>query len=154
MANIHNTTVSAPSTSTGKGTVPTAVSQTGTLTSVGARVVGVGTLFTTELKVGDFLFNTTAAVLPQVRRIKHILDNTRLILDSGFSVDVAGIAVSRVRGEFKSVGVVNSGAADGVLNEGTLVAGASPSYDAKAGFVVEPFSFNATGTTFNIFPTK
>jgi hypothetical protein len=143
-----------PSTSTTKGCYPTSVQKTGTITSTGTRVVGTSTLFTTELQKGDYIFNTTAATAPEVRRVKHILDNTHLILESAFTVDVSAINLNRVRPAYKSVGVANIGGADGVLNGGTLKSGVSPTIAAKDGFLVEPFSFNATGTTFNFIPSE
>jgi hypothetical protein len=150
MANPHNTVVNAPTVVTGKGTLPTAVQITGTITSTGTRVVGSSTLFTTQLKQGDYIYNTTAATLSEVRCVKHILDNTHLILESAFSVDVSAINTYRVRGQYKSVSVANTGGSAGLWAEGTIAAGASPSHEAKPGFVVEPLAYNATGTSFNI----
>lgn len=150
MANPNNTTVNAPTVVTGKGTLPAAVQITGTITSVGTRVVGVATLFTTQLKQGDYIYNTTAATLSEVRCVKHILDNTHLILDAAFSVDVSALNTYRVRGQYKSVSVANTGGAAGLWAEGTISAGVSVSHEAKPGFVVEPIPYNATSTSFNI----
>lgn len=62
---------------------------TGTASSVGAAVTGVGTLFTTELTVGRYIGN----VAKGFRRITAIADALHLTVASAFDSDLSGDAV-------------------------------------------------------------
>jgi hypothetical protein len=55
-------------------------SGTGTISAIGAVVVGVGTLFTTELVVGDLILAGG-----QIRRVLTITNNTHLTVDLSFA---------------------------------------------------------------------
>jgi hypothetical protein len=153
MAIGSNPQLSTPITATGKGTIPAAVQISGTITSSGNRVVGTSTKFTTELFKGDYIYNTTAATTSAVRKVLHILDDTHLILESGFPSDVSGINTYRTRGKYAGVSIQNSGAAAGKINEGDITIGASININASDGFSVDPISYDATGTTLIITPT-
>jgi hypothetical protein len=152
--NTNNPELQDLSVATGKGTIPTATTVTGTLSSSGTRVTGTGTKFLTEFREGDYLFNSTAATNPSVKEVVHILSDTVMVIASAFPADVSGISALRVRGKYRAVGIVNSGSATGKLNEGDLAAGSSVTVNApNVGYVAKPISYNATGTTFNIIPT-
>lgn len=80
---------------------------TGTISSVGSIVTGVGTLFTTEIggglsqigspttvKTGGWIFNGTSEVV----QIKDVVNNTTLVLTRAFTSDiVAGTALKFVK---------------------------------------------------------
>jgi hypothetical protein len=152
--NTNNPELQDLSVVTGKGSIPTATAVTGTLSSSGTRVTGTGTKFLSEFREGDYLFNSTAATNPAVREVLHILSDTVMVISSAFPADVSGISALRVRGKYRAVGIVNSGAATGKLNEGDLASGSSVTVNApNIGYVAKPISYNATGTTFNIIPT-
>jgi hypothetical protein len=148
--NNNNPELEAPSLATGKGTIPTASTVTGTLSSTGTRVTGTGTLFLSEFRQGDYLFNSTAATNPAVREVIHILSDTVMVISSAFPADVVGISALRVRAKYRGVGVVNAGLDTGKLNEGDLAAGVIASINAEPGFSAKPCSYDATGTSFNI----
>ena len=75
------------------GLTPTAeVSLTGTSSSVGTAVTGVGTLFLTELRIGDLFYKDSA--INDVRRVANIASNLALTVESAFASDFSGQACS------------------------------------------------------------
>lgn len=60
---------------------------TGTVSTTAAAVVGVSTLFTTQLAVGQVII-----ISSQSRVISAIADNTHLTLDRGLTSNVSGQA--------------------------------------------------------------
>jgi hypothetical protein len=71
------------------GPVTTGTAGTGTITSTGTAVVGVGTAFLTELAIGSYIVATGGG---QTRIVSAIADNTHLTVSVAFSPDVAGVA--------------------------------------------------------------
>jgi len=65
------------------------IARTGTIVSTGTAVTGTSTLFTTEYIVGDVLFVTTGATI-EGRRIVTITDDTNIVVESAYTVDIAG----------------------------------------------------------------
>ncbi len=102
---------------------------TGTLSSVGRVVTGTGTLFMTEIggglseigspttvKTGGWIFNGTSEVV----QIKDVIDNTHLVLDEAFTVDVTGVAVKFVKPSRVMQMSLMSIDAGGIVNGQTL----------------------------------
>lgn len=123
-----------------KGTIPKAVAKTGTITSTGTNVLGSSTLFETEAKIGDFIYDPDAAV-SAVRRITKILSNTMLEIASAFPVDIDAGSPFQVceKQYFQMVYAKSTGSADAELQETTfrvndtsLTGGAPLAYDASA----------------------
>jgi len=121
-----------------KGTIPLAETKTGTITtdnagtSAGLIVLGVGTLFLTEIFPGDFLYDNDAAI----RKVRYVFSDTLLELEEAFPASVSGIAVKRPKNQYyKEVLVYNTGAAAEVqespIEDGErLILGGSPiAYD-------------------------
>ncbi|PNX52009.1 MAG: hypothetical protein BV456_01025 [Thermoplasmata archaeon M8B2D] len=67
-------------------------SLTGTSSSSGTTITGSGTLFTTELKVGDLFYETSKP--PIVRRVVSIASDTSLTIASAFPDEFSGVACS------------------------------------------------------------
>lgn len=125
-----------------KGTIPLYEVLTGTIvtdnagTSAGVIVLGTGTLFTTQLAPGDFLYDNDAAV----RKIRYIFSDTMLELEEKFPASVSAIAVMRPkRNYYKEVLAYSSGSADAEVQEAEftvdkylLFEGAPVAYDASA----------------------
>lgn len=75
------------------GLTPTAeVSLTGTSSSVGTAITGVGTLFLSELKVGDLFYKDSAQ--NDLRRVTNIASDLALTVESAFASDFSGQACS------------------------------------------------------------
>ena len=75
---------------TGDGGLPLFVTKTGTFSSVGTAIVGTGTLFTTEFKVGDVLHSTSNG---HRRQIITISNDTSMVVSHAYPVNVSGDAV-------------------------------------------------------------
>lgn len=71
-----------------KDTFPSSTALTGTVTSVNRKdkILGVGTLFTSELQTGDYLYSP---VNSEVREIIGIVNDLELTIDSPFTADLA-----------------------------------------------------------------
>lgn len=89
---------------------PAATALTGTLTSTGCKVVGVGTAFKTTIKPGDYLVRDSDNT---ARKVVEIIDDTNLRLEVAFSSDLAAEACLRVMNqtcrEVKVMFFTNSG---------------------------------------------
>lgn len=64
---------------------------TGTAGSNGTAVLGVDTLFTTELAVGDYIGNPTKGY----RKITAIADNTHLTVKSAYDIDMSAESIKK-----------------------------------------------------------
>jgi len=79
--------------------VPYATTVTGvSVSSVDKVVTGTGTLFTTEVKVGDILWSTT----DEWREVISITSDTVLVLDSAFTVALVGTSPAFVKSNMKN----------------------------------------------------
>jgi len=71
---------------------------TGTASSAGTAVTGVGTLFTSEFQVGDVMHGVTNA---EGRRVVTITDNLNIVIESAYSVALSAESI-RNGGEAKN----------------------------------------------------
>jgi len=122
-----------------KGTIPLPETLTGTITtdnagaSAGVTVLGVGTIFLTEIYPGDFIYNNDA----EVRKVLYVFSDTMLQLEEKFPASVSGIALKRPKNQYyKKIIARSSGTVDAELQESnfelgqTLENGGSPlAYD-------------------------
>lgn len=106
-----------------KGTIPLAETLTGTIvtdnsgSTAGVIVLGTGTLFLTQLSVGDFLYDN----LKSIRKIKAIFSDTMLEIEEKFPASVSAIAVLRPKNQYyKEILATSSGTADAELMEGNF----------------------------------
>jgi hypothetical protein len=125
-----------------KGTIPVAETLTGTITTDnagstgGVIVLGTGTLFFTELYVGDFIYNGDA----EIRKIKAIFSDTMLEIEEKFPASLSGAAVKRPKNHYyKTIVATSTGSADAELQEAKLEVdkkfegmGSPLAYDASA----------------------
>jgi len=65
------------------------ITMTGTITSTGTAVVGVGTLFLSECNPGEWIKTSDG----QIRQILSVADNLNLVLELAFSPDVSGLTI-------------------------------------------------------------
>jgi len=137
---------------TGLTVVPSPVALTGTIESEGKIVTGSGTSFLTELKEGDWIWDSGQE---EVRQIKSISNRLEVIhLEKAFTADIAApIALESVPdSDLEELGFLNSGAGDATIDGNVLAPGEDVSFDKKAadtrgrkGFI-SPKVIDGTGT--------
>ena len=71
---------------TGKQSIPVSANKTGTISTVGTAVVGVGTKFITEMPPGSFVVDLNAW---ELRRVASVSSDTLAYLVNAFSVDIS-----------------------------------------------------------------
>lgn len=78
-----------------KDTFPVSTSLTGTVSSAnnGEFLVGVGTLFGTELEIGDWIY---IAANNEFRQVRSISSNTELYLYKAFTTPLSGATPRRI----------------------------------------------------------
>lgn len=120
------------------GSIPPATPKPGTIISQGPNVRGTNTSFLTDVKEGYFIYAKHV-----VRRVRHVISDTLLVLESGFPTDIAslgeGLWICRPQ-TYSSVYIKSTGSADPTLqgapfrqNDTFLDGGAPISYDATNG---------------------
>jgi len=115
---------------------PASIAVTGTISTVGVRVTGIGTLFLTELSVGDWLVNTNGN---EGRKIMEIYSDTDLMVEVAFTGDpLPGATVVRIKDKslkyLKVVFTTNDGNMKGITQASNAawpfgIPWKTPSYD-------------------------
>lgn len=90
MANYKNTVYNLI---TDKRTLPYNSAGTGTISTAGAFVVGVGTLFTTEMPRGSWLVDESQN---EVRYVLSVDSDTKAILSQAFTVNLAALTTPSI----------------------------------------------------------
>ena len=132
-------------------TLPRSQTLTGTITATAAskELVGTSTTFKSQLRIGDWIFDTVNKAIRQVERIDS---DTVLWLKNGFDDAQSGATMKRVVNNARQI----SGAADGgsvtitFADDDTLTVrdGNSFTPQAQENGLVEPFIVTA-GTAIN-----
>lgn len=123
-------------------TLPRSAALTGTIVSAAAskELVGTSTLFTTELNINDWIFDTVNVAIRQVERIDS---DTVLWLKDGFADAQSGATMKRVVNNARQItGVANGGDVTITFpNDDTLIIrdGNSFTPQAKENGLVQPF---------------
>ena len=137
-----------------KDTIPASITLTGTYSSVGTVVTGVGTLFKTEIldtKVQQpklrchWLFDPATVT---VREISHVLSDTSLILKQAFPSNVAGgtsVKCPDPTIDYLEISVI-SPIAGGIINGSSVLAGSTITWANDNG--INPVAID--GTTSNM----
>lgn len=130
-----------------KGTLPLARALTGTFSSAGTVVIGTGTLFTTEIVEGDWLFSTTTN---ELRRVEGVSTDTTLRLEQAFSVDQTTQATKTCRALYFTIILTVSGGTSVTINGATYKSEEIISYNASN--CLMPWYYDATGSelTFDV----
>jgi hypothetical protein len=157
MANFKNNSTEIIST---LRTVPQNVTKTGTIATVGTQVVGTGTLFGTEVKVGDWICSLSAS---EIRKIVTITDALTAIIDYPFTVDLApatALVVIPHPTNIVEISWLNTGGASGsidgiavVQNEYGCWGKNSRERESNRDFI-DPIIVDGTGTTIKILTLK
>jgi hypothetical protein len=108
-----------------KGTIPVAKQRTGTISGEddSTYIRGTSTLFTKQIQEGDFIYSSAGD--GSLRKVKHIISDTLLILDAPFPTDVTGINLMVCKPQFvqKASYAKSTGTVDAVLNEAPFIVG-------------------------------
>lgn len=127
------------------GCIPLPETLTGTIstdnlgTTAGKIVLGVGTIFFTEVLPGDFIYRAGA-----LRKVKYVFSNTMLEIEQAFPASLSGAALTVPKKNlYKMITSKSSHASDAaVLQEAafaageSLVSGGTPlSYDTTTGSI-------------------
>lgn len=121
-----------------KGAIPIPTGKSGTIISTGKGVRGTGTLFTKQMKPGDYLYHKEV-----VRRIDYIVSDTLMFMTQGFPSDitVGEIPLLCDNQMYKAVYAKNTHAsADAIFQEAPI----SPANTFLNGGAV--ISYDATGS--------
>jgi len=130
---------------------------TGTISTNGIFVTGVGTLFTTEIGGGDIQPPMTATKVFQdrswlfdgteVRRITAVVDDTHLTLEEAFTTPLVAVAVKFVRASRAMQMSYLALTAGGIVDGNTLIASEFGGFGlASDGTVcVDPIVIDGTG---------
>lgn len=147
-------------TVTTKRTIPDQqTALTGTVSAVAGAVtvVGVGTIFQTEIGSGisqvqapskvaqnGFLVDLTNS---ELRRVSQVIDDTTLLLESGFTNALAGATIYYVPSSKAKFMGITCNTATVTVNGATLPAGQSINYgnENDSTYVVDPLLVDASG---------
>ena len=121
-----------------KGTIPLSSPKAGTITSQGLNVLGNGTTFKTDVQEEDYLHANNV-----VRKVRHVISDTLLVLEQAFPSDISsahGLRVCRPQ-VYNAIYAKSTGGTDATAlqevpfadNDTFLNGGAPISYDATAG---------------------
>jgi len=125
------------------GVIPAATTLTGTFTSVGSIVTGVGTFFESEIMGSKWLYS---ASLNQVRQIRQIYNQTTLHLVTPFTANIAGAEAVRITGvKNKSVSCFNRGVTTAVFNNRDIIANTTENASNEWGLT--PITYDAISST-------
>ncbi len=147
MSNKQSLTIeSLTNTGTTKGTIPTATSAIGSVSSLGVIVTGTGTSFEQKVLVGGYLYAETTH---QLGRIKDVYSDTQLFLEEAFKNDIAaGETFKFVDVLYRSISVENSGGGDAGLAGGVIHSGDIKSFNNEWG--IDPIKFAASSQTLEL----
>lgn len=157
MANYKNSEYAVLTT---KDTFPRSATKTGTMSVTAKQIVGNGTLFLTELHVGDWIFVTAQT---EIRRVMEITDNTHATIDRAFTANIgAGAAVIVTpASQYCEIGVVippalGNGQIDGVaFYAGVPMTFSKASRDQSAqNDFVDPIIVDGIGTAIMVIGIK
>ena len=140
-----------------KTTIPSPLTLTGTASSVGVLVTGVGTLFTTEIQdknIVHYELKFTHLYDPAqnvVREISHVLSDTTLQLKKAFPLNMASQAVQvpNINIEYSEVSIVSPGAS-GVVDGVTLLLGSSVGWNTERQGSLDPIAIDGSVTPLQV----
>lgn len=135
-----------------KRTIPVNATKTGTLVTAGVKVIGTGTLFTTEAKVGDWIY---VAAQNELRRIVSISDNLSLTIDNAFTTPLAGgVFVLTPKSDLKEITVIVGPGGAAVIDGVSVPASSTWTFDktqrertSGPNDFIDPIIVDATGGT-------
>lgn len=109
-------------------TVPASTAGTGVITSSGTFITGVGTLFSSEVRQNDFIFD--AVTNKEVRRVLSVGSDTFLSIDQAFSAPIAGGAFRIVRSSLVFIGIACPTGVTAKIDNASVPAGTAVNWSA------------------------
>lgn len=126
MANFKNSIYEYATT---KRTVPLSGAKTGNCTTEGINVIGVGTLFLSEMPVGSWLVDLAS---DELRKVVRVNSDTEAVLQQAFTVDLASAAPDVILASDCNICTISvsipSGGAAGEIDGAVFPAGASATF--------------------------
>ena len=137
---------------TDKRSVPFDVAGTGTISTHGIKIIGVGTLFSTELQAGSYLVNLATNEAIKVYRQDT---DTTAFLEKPFLGDISIATpriISKAKAKVKEIKLVTAGACfiDGVAFTGTADYNKNGDYKSGRPNLIEPIIVDATGQSMTV----
>ena len=137
----------------GKTTIPSPLTLTGTVSSVGLLVTGVGTLFTTEVQEKNrthFALKYTHLYDPAqnlTRPIDYVLNDTSLLLKKAFPANMSSqtVQVPDISVEYSEVSVLSIGAS-GIIDAVTMSVGSVINMNTERQGSLDPVAIDGTIT--------
>ncbi len=137
-----------------KTTVPALSLKTGTISTIGTQLIGVGTSFLSTLQKGDWIVDIVTN--NEVRKVVAKFSDLVAQIDSPFSADiVAGAVFNVVRSRTKHIQISNSGSASATVDGTTMVQGETLTYGKaeklpNGSDFIDPLIIDATSTTIDV----
>ncbi len=136
---------------TGKETIPTHVSSTGTMDTNGTiatEIYGTDTDFS-KVNVGDFLYSVTNNEIREVMQSYVGSGVQRLSVRTAFSAPLVGENFKYVVSKtLVYVGITNTGNIDGTVGGAAIAGSSAMNFEEQTG--LQPFVVDGTGTTLQI----
>lgn len=140
-----------------KTCIPSPLTLTGTISSVGTLVTGVGTLFTTEVQEKNrthFALKYTHIYDPNqnvARPIDYVLNDTSLLLKKAFPANMTSqaIQVPDASVEYSEVSVLSIGAS-GIIDGVTMATGSVINMNTERQGSLDPVAIDGTGTSLQV----
>lgn len=113
-----------------KDTVPASASVSGTIATVGEKVIGTNTKFTSEFQIYDCLY---VAAKSQYRIVVNIVSDTEMTLNEGFTTDVTAGGTPKIVKRFQTtkIAVENVGAGTATIDGQNLTASKSVVFEKQ-----------------------
>jgi hypothetical protein len=137
---------------TDKRSIPFNQAGTGTITTFGTAIVGVGTAFLTELKAGSYLVSESQW---ETRRVYRVDSDTSAFMDEAFTSDLGSAAPSIIPWYLAKAVEIDLKTSSNILLDNKAFTGilniSKASRDrSSARDIVKPIMVDATGGTLNV----
>jgi len=141
-------------TTTSKITVPATATKTGTLKTTGTDVIGTGTKFVSEYRIGDYLPKLSTN---ELQKIVAIANDTNMYLEAAFAVDLPALTAATVvpASRIKILEYAVTGAGAGAIDGQTVKAGSKGKWEkprqgtSQIDFL-DPVIIDGSGTTIEL----
>lgn len=143
---------------TTKTTVPEYTTKSGTYTTSGKNVTGVGTSFKSQVRPGDWIADITN--FDELRKVVSVTDDTHLTIDSPFQGDIlVATTVKTIRSRAKLISITNTGGSDATIDGNPLIPGETASFpksnkNPNGSDFIDPFIVVPGATTLHVLIQK
>lgn len=146
-----------------KTTIPESITGTGTIETIGTRVIGTGTAFRSEIRKGSWIVDLTQ---DEIREVDSVESDTVAYIKQAFSADLPALTLlDKISATETSVVAISaqvpsSAAADAtmdgeILPKGTSITFSKDSRDGnKSKDFIDPVIIDASGTTVQVLIMK